>query len=116
MHLDGAECELRIPGWRRWTARPGGVADLSFDEGPEKQLTRLETDPDLATAFRSIDDKLDPLEADPSDAAVRPRRFTNGLWCVIAYNSDEDWAILWEPHPTLDGDVAIRDLGPAAFD
>jgi hypothetical protein len=92
------------------------VADLYFDEEPEAQLTRLETDPNLAVVFRAVDEKLDLLEADPSSSAVRPRRFTNGLWCVIAYNADEDWAILWESHPRLDGDVAIRYLGPATFD
>ncbi|TVR38063.1 MAG: hypothetical protein EA388_00525 [Nitriliruptor sp.] len=92
------------------------MADLYFDEAPERQLTRLETDPSLAAVFQAVDEKLDLLQADPSDAAVRPRRFTNGLWCVIAYNSDEDWAILWEPHPELGGDVAIRYLGPATFD
>jgi hypothetical protein len=37
------------------------------------------------------------------------------LWCVIAYNSHEDLAILWEPHPELHGDVAVRYLGPATF-
>jgi len=92
------------------------VADLYFDEEPERQLTRLETDPSLATVLRAADEKLDLLEAGPSDSTVRPRRFTNGLWCVIAYNADEDRAILWEPHPELDGDVAIRYLGPATFD
>jgi hypothetical protein len=66
--------------------------------------------------LRSVDEKLDLLEADPSNSAVRPRRFANDLWCVIAYNPDEDWAIHWEPHPEPDGDVAIRHLGPATFD
>lgn len=92
------------------------MADLYFDEEPEAQLTRLEEDPTLAVVFRAVDEKLDVLEEDPSNSAVRPRRFTNGLWCVIAYNADEDWAILWEPHPELGGDVAIRYLGPASFD
>jgi hypothetical protein len=92
------------------------VTDLYFDEEPERQLARLETDPSLASVFRSVDEKLDLLEANPSNPAVRPRRFTNGLWCVIAYNPDEDWAILWEPHPELAGDVAVRYLGPATFD
>jgi hypothetical protein len=91
------------------------VADPYFDEEPESQLTRLETDPSLTTVFRSVGEKLDLLEADPSSSAVRPRRFTNGLWCVIAYNDDEGWAILWEPHPELADDVAIRHLGPATF-
>jgi hypothetical protein len=65
------------------------VADLYFDAEPERQLARLETDPSLTIVFRSVDEKLDLLEADPSNSAVRPRRFTNGLWCVIAYNPDE---------------------------
>jgi len=92
------------------------VADLYFDEEAEKQLGRLETDPALAAVLASVDEKLDLLEEDPTDSAVRPRRFTNSLWCVIAYNGQEDWAILWEPHPELAGDVAIRYLGPATFD
>lgn len=92
------------------------MADPYFDEEPETQLGRLETDPSLATAFRAVGEKLDLLEADPRASAVRPRRFTNGLWCVVAYDVDEDWAILWEPHPELEGDVAIRYLGPATFD
>jgi hypothetical protein len=96
-------------------ARHGGVADLYFDEEPERQLTRLETDANLETVFHAVDEKLDLLEAEPSSSAVRPRRFTNGLWCVIAYNADEDWAILWEPHPELACDVAVRYLGPATF-
>ena len=96
-------------------AKHGGVADLYFDEEPERQLTRLEMDANLETVFRAVDEKLALLEADPSSSAVRPRRFTNGLWCVIAYTADADWAILWEPHPELPGDVAVRYLGPATF-
>ena len=96
-------------------ARHGGVADLYFGEEPERQLTRREPDANLETVFRAVDEKLDLLEAGPNSSAVRPRRFTNGLWCVIAYNADEDRAILWEPHPGLPGDVAVRYLGPATF-
>ncbi len=72
------------------------MADLDFDDEPEVQLARLETD--------------------PSNSAVRPRRFTNGRWCVIAYDPEEDSAILGEPHPGREGDVAVRYLGPATFD
>jgi hypothetical protein len=93
-----------------------GVADLYFDEEPERQLTRLETDPSLGTVLRAVEEKLDLLEADPSASAVRPRRLTNGLWYVIAHSTDEAWAILREPHPEPAGDVAIRYLGPATFD
>ena len=89
---------------------------ISLDKEPEEQLTRREEDPDLAAVFQAVDEKLDVLEADPGGSTVRPRRFTNGLWCVIAFNANGDWAILWEPHPELDGDVAVRYLGPATFD
>lgn len=92
------------------------MADLYFDEEPMEQLETLETDAGLAPVFAAVDEKLDLLEADPTSSAVRPRRFANGLWCVIAYNHQEDWAILWEPHPDLEGDVAVRYLGPATFD
>lgn len=92
------------------------MADLSFDDEPLAQLENWERDPSLAAVLAAVDDELDLLEADPTNSAVRPRRFTNGLWCVIAYDPYEDWAILWEPHPDLRGDVEIRSLGPATFD
>lgn len=56
------------------------------------------------------------LEADAGHHSVRRIRFpVPGLWCVTVSGDDEGWAILWEPHPGIDGDVLVQYVGPASF-
>ena len=52
---------------------------------------------------------------DPSDRTMRRIRFTNGLWCVTVAADNEQWAILWEPHPDDAANVIVQYLGPASF-
>lgn len=63
----------------------------------------------LLTAVNAV---LDQLEEHPTVASVRRRRYFNAMWGVVIRGPDEDWLILWEAHPTIDGDVLIQYLGP----
>ncbi|MGI8984721.1 MAG: hypothetical protein ACR2HM_09365 [Acidimicrobiales bacterium] len=63
-----------------------------------------------------MNEVLDWLEADPTDPRVRRVRFHQPLlWCVTVVAGDDEWAALWEPHPTEPNAVAIHYLGPASF-
>jgi hypothetical protein len=91
------------------------VADLAYDADAAKALGRLERDPKRAAPLRAVSTVLDMLEADPGQAAVRRHRFSNGLRCVVIEGPDEDWAVLWEPHPEETDTVVVQYLGPASF-
>jgi hypothetical protein len=79
-----------------------------MDPEPHDQLVQLyKTDPTLA---EHVDEWLDRIEADPTDAAVRSRLIRPGrLWAITITGPDQDYLILWD----LDEDTAvIRYLGP----
>lgn len=92
------------------------MGELWFDAEADAALGRLENDPVRPALRQAVHRVLDQLEADPSHRSVRGRRFAVArLWCVTVSGDDEAWAILWEPHPEIDGDVRIQYLGPASF-
>lgn len=91
------------------------MAELYFDKHADRRLTALEADPSRAELLARINVVLDLLAADPGDARVRRRRFQNGLWCLVVAGNDGEWAVLWEPHPTVADAVAVQYLGPASF-
>jgi hypothetical protein len=84
------------------------VRVLQMDPEPHDELVQLyETDPTLAVR---IDEWLDRIEADSTDAAVRRRLIRPGrLWAITVPDVDRDYLILWD----LDGATpVIRYLGP----
>ena len=95
------------------------MADLYFDEVADQTLTSLEasSDPRDRALLRRVNEVLDRLAADPSDGAVRRRRFQSGLWLVtVAGRTEEDdWVVLWEPHVELSPAVMIHYIGSASF-
>lgn len=83
---------------------------LEVDPEPHDELVRLyDSHPDLADR---IDDWLDRIETDPTDASVRRRLIRPGsLWAITIADpaGAQDYLILWE----LDDDTpVIRYLGP----
>ena len=92
------------------------MGELWFDAEADAALTRLEDDPSRPTLLQAVREVLRQLEADPGHKSVRTMRFQlPRLWCVRAVGDDEDWVILWEPHPNVEGDVVVQYLGPASF-
>lgn len=91
------------------------MAQPYFDADADAALTRLENDPNRHRLLAAINGVLDQLEADPGHWSVRRNRFTNGLWCVTVVGDDEEWVILWEPHPDDPDGFVVQYLGPASF-
>jgi hypothetical protein len=85
---------------------------LEFDPDPLRALEALDLlNPRMADR---VNDWLDKLEADHTQAIVRRHRFHRpALWLIVVPAADgDDYAILWD----LDGDtVVIRYLGPHTF-
>ena len=81
-----------------------------MDPEPHDELARL-YDAQPALADR-IDDWLDRIEANPTDAGVRRRLIRPGsLWAITVVDpaGEQDYLILWD----LDGETPIiRYLGP----
>lgn len=93
------------------------MADLFWEpeawrtyEGLAEQSGRLQD---------AVEDVLDRLVDDPTQAAVRPLglRTPGGrrLWRVAIRRSVDDWSLVWLPHPTRPADVLIVYLGPATY-
>jgi hypothetical protein len=89
---------------------------LWFDEEANAALDRLGNDPARERLAAAVNRVLDQLEDDPGDRSVRRSRFhVPALWCVTVFADDEEWAVLWEPHPDISGDVIVQFIGPATF-
>jgi len=92
------------------------MAELWFDPEADASLRVLEADAKRAKLLRAVNAVLDQLEADSGDASVRKIRFqAPALWCVTIVADRDEWAVLWEPHPTEVGDVMVHYVGPASF-
>ena len=92
------------------------MAELGFDPEADAALAALEADPSRRELLARISAVLDQLESDPGDATVRRLRFHRpALWCVPVVSHDEEWAILWEPHPTEPDIIVVQYVGPASF-
>jgi hypothetical protein len=89
---------------------------LYFDTDADTALARLEADPSQSLLLRRMNELLDVLETDPADPRVRRVRFQRPrLWCFTVFTADEEWAVLWEPHPEEADAVIVRYLAPASF-
>lgn len=85
---------------------------LFFEPDSRDAYLRLREDPhrgDLLEAARQV---LDLISADPGDAAVRERRFDEGLWGTRVRGKAEDWIILWREGPADSDSVVVRYVGP----
>ena len=92
------------------------MAELWADPVPRNALLELRHDESRRALLSAVLRVLAQLRADPADASVRLIRFhTPPLWCVPIRSSEDEWVLLWEPHPERTGAVAIRYLGPASF-
>ena len=92
------------------------MAELWFDPEADAALEALDADPSRSVMSQRIKDVLDLLESDPGDARLRRVRFHRpALWCVTVFAAEEEWAILWEPHPTAADVVLVQYVGPATF-
>lgn len=86
-----------------------------FDTAADRALRALEGDRERRALAGRIDEILDQLERNPGRAELRRHRFVTGLWGVIATAGDENWIVLWEPHPTIDDAIVVQYAGPASF-
>lgn len=87
------------------------MAELFFSVEADRQLTALAADPTRDLLYDRINDALDAIEDDPSDARVRRRRYRSPpVWGVVvrAEGMDEDWLILWSE---TDGDPLVHYIG-----
>ncbi len=92
------------------------MPQLWFDPEADAALQAIENDPTRGDLASKLNHVLDTLESNPGDASVRRHRFHQpALWCVTVATTREEWAILWEPHPTHQDEVIVRYLGPASF-
>lgn len=92
------------------------MAELWFDEEADAALTALASDAARQELYQRLDDVLARLEADPGDATLRRHRFQEvDLWCVVVPVDDEQWVVLWEPHPTHDDAAVVQYIGPSSF-
>jgi hypothetical protein len=92
------------------------VVELWADPEVRTTLARLRGDPTREAVVAAVNRVCMQLATDPGDADVRRVRFqVPGLWCVPIRTSDEEWVLLWEPHPDVTNAVAIRYLGPASL-
>ncbi|MDP1806075.1 MAG: hypothetical protein Q8K72_12970 [Acidimicrobiales bacterium] len=92
------------------------MTELWLDPDAGETLRAIEADAVRSVLAHRLNDVLDRLESNPGDASLRRHRFYRpALWCVLVEAQGEDWAVLWEPHPTQADDVIVRYLGPASF-
>lgn len=63
--------------------------------------------------YDRINDALDALEDDPTDARVRQRRFETAVstpaWMIQVHGSGIDYVILWSP---VEEGTLVRYIGP----
>lgn len=60
-----------------------------------------------------VDQALDQLERDPTQAAVRRHRFqVPPLWAFTVHIHNYEWAILWRLH---DDEIVVSYIGPSTF-
>jgi hypothetical protein len=63
-----------------------------------------------------VDEVLDELETDPSQAELRRRAFTDqqgrAVWAIPIQTYNDDLLLLWQEHPTHPDTVFIAYLGP----
>ena len=92
-------------------------------------LTALAADESRAELRARVDALLDQLEADPTVAELRTRRFANGLWAKAVVGGGERWLVLWDygqaadvlddarPRGVRPGElvVLVHYVGPASF-
>ena len=72
------------------------MGSLGFNARADAQLTELGADHSRRELFNRINDALDAIEDDPSDASVRRLRYQRPpIWGIPVYGSGEDWLILW---------------------
>ena len=92
------------------------MTQVWLDPDAGEILLAIEADAVRSVLAHRINDVLDRLEMNPGDASLRRHRFHQpALWCVLVEAQGEDWAVLWETHPTQPDDVIVRYLGPASF-
>ncbi|MFM8861861.1 MAG: hypothetical protein ACKOIA_05300 [Acidimicrobiia bacterium] len=91
------------------------MPELWFDHEAERALRSLERDRARGALARRLDDVLDLLERDPGSVELRRHRFVTGLWGVVVGSDDENWIVLWEPHPTIADAIVVQYVGPASF-
>lgn len=92
------------------------VGELWFDEEADAALADLERDSNRTALNEAVQRVLFQLASDPGDRSVRKVRFQEPkLWCVTVFAGNEGWAVLWEPHPGVDGDVIVQYIGPSTF-
>ncbi len=90
------------------------MARAEFDEQPLRVYAQLEkTNAD--TMLDAIDDAVDLLEADPTNASARHRSFGDGLWGISVRDRFDDWLIIWEHEAENSDLVVVRYLGPDPF-
>ncbi len=79
------------------------MAELLFSPESDRQLTVLAADAGRTWLYERINDVLDAIEDDPSDARVRRRRYQDPpIWGIVVPAEGSDWLILWSE----------TDLGP----
>ncbi len=77
------------------------MGSLGFHALADAQLTELGADHSRRELFNRINDALDAIEDDPSDASVRRLRYQKPPnWGIPVYGSGEDWLILWSESET----------------
>lgn len=63
--------------------------------------------------YERVNDTLDALEDDPTDARMRQRHFETVLstpaWMIRVHGSGIDYVLLWSP---ADGGTLVRYIGP----
>jgi hypothetical protein len=85
------------------------MAELFFDADADRAVAALNADPDRAALSAQVNKLLDRLEADPTVADLRTRRFTNGLWSRALVAGDDRWIVLWDSGTAAD---VLRDVRP----
>lgn len=72
------------------------MAQLLFYPHADQQLTLLAADTARRQLYERVNDVLDDIEDDPSNHAVRQRRYQRPpVWGVTVRGSGEVWLILW---------------------